>query len=261
VKKVKVLHPITRLIVGGAQENTIFTAAMLDKSKFQVDVLSGLQTGSEGSLIDEAKDQGINLLFIKELVREISPFKDLIALIKLFIAIRKINYSIVHTHSSKAGILGRWAARLAGVPIIIHTIHGWSFHEYLPTYQKQLFILLEKITSKITDSLVFVSEADIDTGIKQGIGNKSQYRLIRSAIPRVEFNHRKTNQRLIREKFGIPEDFLVIGNVGRLSDQKNPFEWVAIAQQISREMNKSFFLLVGLVHVKIPVRKHGDFYH
>ena len=166
-KNIKVLHPITRLIVGGAQENTIFTAALLDKSIFEVDIVSGVQTGSEGSLIEEAKDKGINLIFIKELVREISPLKDLIAVIKMYITMRNNSYDIVHTHSSKAGILGRWAAKLAGVPVIIHTIHGWSFHDYLPSFQKQLYISIEKITAKITDALVFVSDSDKETAIKE----------------------------------------------------------------------------------------------
>jgi glycosyltransferase involved in cell wall biosynthesis len=258
VTKIKVLHPITRLIVGGAQENTIYTAACLDKSKFHVDIVSGLQTGSEGSLIEEAKEQGINLFFIKELVREISPIKDVTTLIKLYITMRNNNYKIVHTHSSKAGILGRWAAKLAGVPIIIHTIHGWSFHDYLPSYQKHLYIYLEKITAKITDTLVVVSEVDMDTGIKEGIGNIPQYRLIRSAISRNEFYHLERNKEKIRKKLGIPDDALIIGNVGRLSDQKNPIEWVNIAHQISMEIDKTFFLLVGDGPLRLEVEKIID---
>lgn len=245
VKKIKVLHPITRLIVGGAQENTIYTAAHLDKSKFQVDVISGVQTGSEGSLIEEANEQGVNLLFVNELVREISLLKDITALKKLYNTMRNNRYDIVHTHSSKAGILGRLAAKMAGIPVIIHTIHGWSFHDYLPSYQKQLYIFLEKIAAKFSDALVFVSEADLEIGLKNGIGKKSQYRLIRSAIPRIHFNHLDKNKEINRMKLGIPDNVLVIGNVGRLSDQKNPIEWIQIAQKISLEEDNVVFLLVG----------------
>lgn len=255
VKKIKVLHPITRLIVGGAQENTIYTAAMLDKSKFQVDVLSGVQTGSEGSLIEEAEEQGINLLFINELVREISPIKDVTALIKMFISMRNNSYDIVHTHSSKAGILGRFAAKLAGIPVIIHTIHGWSFHDYLPSYQKQLYIYLEKIAAKFSDALVFVSEADLETGLKIGIGKKSKYRLIRSAIPRIQFNNLEKNKEINRKKLGIPDNVLVIGNVGRLSDQKNPIDWIQIAKKISLEEDNVFFLLVGDGPLRLDVQE------
>jgi len=255
VKKIRVLHPITRLIVGGAQENTIFTAALLDKTKFQVDILSGVQTGSEGSLIEEANEQGINLLFINELVREISPLKDVTALIKLYIAMRNNRYNIVHTHSSKAGILGRLAAKMAGIPVIVHTIHGWSFHDYLPSYQKHLFIYLEKIAAKFSDALVFVSEADLETGLKNGIGKKSQYRLIRSAIPRIQFNNLEKNKEINRKKLGIPDNVLVIGNVGRLSDQKNPIEWIQIAQKISLEEDNVVFLLVGDGPLRLDVEE------
>jgi len=255
VKKIRVLHPITRLIVGGAQENTIFTAALLDKTKFQVDILSGVQTGSEGSLIEEANEQGINLLFINELVREISPLKDVTALIKLYIAMRNNRYNIVHTHSSKAGILGRLAAKMAGIPVIVHTIHGWSFHDYLPSYQKHLFIYLEKIAAKFSDALVFVSEADLETGLKNGIGKKSQYRLIRSAIPRIQFNNLEKNKEINRKKLGIPDNVLVIGNVGRLSDQKNPIEWIQIAQKISLEEDNVVFLLVGDGPLRLDVKE------
>ena len=255
MKKIRVLHPITRLIVGGAQENTIFTAALLDKTKFQVDILSGVQTGSEGSLIEEANEQGINLLFINELVREISPLKDVTALIKLYIAMRNNRYNIVHTHSSKAGILGRLAAKMAGIPVIVHTIHGWSFHDYLPSYQKHLFIYLEKIAAKFSDALVFVSEADLETGLKNGIGKKSQYRLIRSAIPRIQFNNLEKNKEINRKKLGIPDNVLVIGNVGRLSDQKNPIEWIQIAQKISLEEDNVVFLLVGDGPLRLDVEE------
>jgi glycosyltransferase involved in cell wall biosynthesis len=245
MKTIRVLHAITRLIVGGAQENTIYTAAMLDNSKFKVDVLSGLQTGSEGSLIEEANEKRINLLFIDELVREISPVNDGITLFKLYNTMRNNHYDIVHTHSSKAGILGRWAARLAGVPVIIHTIHGWSFHEYLPSFQKNIYIFLEKITARFTDVLVVVSESDFNIGINEGIGRKSQYRLIRSAIPRIKFNHIEKENNTIRKKLQIPDHVVVIGNVGRLSDQKNPLEWIHIAHRLSKEMENVIFLLVG----------------
>jgi glycosyltransferase involved in cell wall biosynthesis len=245
MKTIRVLHAITRLIVGGAQENTIYTAAMLDNSKFKVDVLSGLQTGSEGSLIEEANEKRINLLFIDELVREISPVNDGITLFKLYNTMRNNHYDIVHTHSSKAGILGRWAARLAGVPVIIHTIHGWSFHEYLPSFQKNIYIFLEKITARFTDVLVVVSESDFNIGINEGIGRKSQYRLIRSAIPRIKFNHMEKENNTIRKKLQIPDHVVVIGNVGRLSDQKNPLEWIHIAHRLSKEMENVIFLLVG----------------
>ncbi len=110
----KVLHPITRLIIGGAQENTLLTAQLLDKTKWEVEIVSGPQTGSEGSLIEAVQERGIPLILEPTMVRELNPVKDLLALLRLTQLMRRGKYTIVHTHSSKAGILGRWAAKLAG---------------------------------------------------------------------------------------------------------------------------------------------------
>ena len=138
------LHVITRLIVGGAQENTLYTAALLDPNRYQVEVLSGPQTGSEGSLIEEARQRGIPLTILPELVRQIEPLKDAAALFKLRRFIRRGKFQIVHTHSSKAGVLARLAAHLEGVPVIVHTVHGWSFHDYMPPATRKLYHLLER---------------------------------------------------------------------------------------------------------------------
>jgi len=139
---IPVLHVITRLIVGGAQENTLYTAQRLDPARYRGDVITGPQTGSEGSLIEEAQAQGIRLEILPGLLRQISPLNELRTLWRLYRRMRHERYAIVHTHSSKAGILGRLAARLAGVPVIIHTVHGWSFHDYMPALTRRAYILL-----------------------------------------------------------------------------------------------------------------------
>ncbi len=240
-----VLHPITRLIVGGAQENTMLTAARLDPARFQVEVLSGPQTGSEGSLIEEVRQRGIPLVLLPQLVREINPGKDFVALWKLFRLIRQNRYSIVHTHSSKAGILGRLAAKLAGTPFIVHTVHGWSFHEYMPAPLRHIYILLERWMARFTDKLIAVAQCDIEKGLASGIGAPEKYSLIRSAIPLDEFNPERYARGEVRGALGIPQDALVIGNVGRFSAQKNPLDWVRVAGIVGRARPVTYFLLVG----------------
>ena len=145
MEQVKVLHIITRLIVGGAQENTLLTADLLDQSRWSVDVISGPQTGPEGSLWSFASERGISTEGSDHLVREIHPVKDLLAVIYLYRRIRRGGYAIVHTHSSKAGILGRIAARCARVPLIVHTVHGWSFHEHMSA-ARRLLVLSSLVT-------------------------------------------------------------------------------------------------------------------
>ncbi|MBN2004651.1 MAG: glycosyltransferase, partial [Anaerolineae bacterium] len=143
MSKISILHLITRLIVGGAQENTMYTAALLDPTRYAVEVISGPQTGSEGSLIEELRARGVALTILPELVREVHLRNDWVALWKLYRRMRAGHYTIVHTHSSKAGILGRLAAKLAGVPVIVHTVHGWSFHDYMSPLVRAVYVLLE----------------------------------------------------------------------------------------------------------------------
>lgn len=257
VKPVKVLHIITRLIVGGAQENTIYTALMLPEKQYRVDVISGPQTGSEGSLIQEFTAQGGNLRIVDNLVREISPINDLLALVKLIRIIKREKYSIVHTHSSKAGIIGRLAAYIAGVPVIVHTVHGWSFHSHMPVYTKALFVFLERWARKITDKMIVVTERDIEKGLRENIGSAKDYMLIRSAIPLDQFkplDRKEINN--YRQSLGIPQDVYVVGNVGRLSPQKNPLGWLKVAEKILKRVPDTFFLLVGDGPLRDDVEKY-----
>ena len=244
-KPVRVLHIITRLIVGGAQENTIYTALMLDKTKYRIDVLTGPQTGAEGSLIEEFRDRGGNLIILREMIREISPVNDFLAFTKLVRLIKMGHYDIVHTHSSKAGVLGRMAAKLAGVPLIIHTVHGWSFHSHMSRWIAGVYIWLEKFSEKITDKLIVVTTLDVKKGLDVGIGKKDKYKLIRSAINLEAFNPKLYDKKVTRKRLGIPADALVVGNVGRLSIQKNPMEWLRVASLLSEKMGNIYFLMVG----------------
>ena len=170
MSKTLILHPITRLIIGGAQENTMLTCDLLDKTDWQAEIISGPQTGSEGSLIEEVRRRGVSLTIEPALVREINPIKDVLALLRLWRFIKKKRYVIVHTHSSKAGLLGRWAAWLAGTPIIIHTVHGWGHTDRQHPLVRQFYIGLEKLTLPMTDRMVAVSPRDIEKGLRDGIG-------------------------------------------------------------------------------------------
>lgn len=242
---VRVLHPITRLIVGGAQENTMYTAIMLDQKRFQVEIISGPQTGSEGSLIDEIRQRDTPLTILPELVREINPWKDALATWHLYQLMKSAQYTIVHTHSSKAGILGRLAARWAGVPIIIHTVHGWSFHDHMNTGLRWVYVILERIAASISDMMIVVSDRDIQKGVNENIGRSRQYRLIRSAIPLDDFNPDKVDRSTVRQELGIPGDVPVLGNVGRFSPQKNPLDWVEVAIRVAQLIPNCHFLMVG----------------
>ncbi|MBF0451329.1 MAG: glycosyltransferase family 4 protein [Candidatus Magnetomorum sp.] len=244
-QKIRVLHPITRLIIGGAQENTMLTASYLDHSQWSVDILSGIQTASEGSIINEVRDRQLSLFLEPDLVREIHPLKDLKALFRLIRLIKKQKYDIVHTHSSKAGIIGRWAAWLADVPVIVHTVHGWGHHDQQSPLIRQFYILLEKITLKITDQLIAVSGKNIHKGLADGIGKGTDYSVIRSGIELDRFGHPTIDKETMRKQLMIPSDATVIGTVIRLSPQKAPLDFIEAAALLARQMDKMYFVIVG----------------
>jgi glycosyltransferase involved in cell wall biosynthesis len=242
---IKVCQIITRLIVGGAQETVLHIGELLPKDQFQVSVISGPQTGSEGSLIEECQAKGIPLTILPELVREVNPGKDIKAIWRLYRFLREGKFDIAHTHSSKAGVLGRMAARLAGIPVIVHTVHGWSFHESMPAITKQAYVLLERLSALYTDQLIVVTQRDIDKGLNAGVSSPEKYKLIRSAIPLNIFDPAAYDKQTVRCELGIPSEALVLGNVGRFSPQKNPLTWIKVAGRVSRELPDCFFLLVG----------------
>lgn len=244
-RPIPVLHPITRLIIGGAQENTMLTADLLDKRQWAAAIISGPQTGPEGSLIEEVRARGIPLTLEPALVRELNPLKDLLAFFRLFKFIKQGRFTIVHTHSSKAGIVGRWAARAAGAPIIVHTVHGWGHHERQHLLVRAVYILLEKLTLPITARLIVVSPRDIDKGLQAGIGRLDDYVVIRSGIELERFGHPCRTREHVRLELNVPPDASVVGTVTRLSPQKAPLDFVQAAGLIAHTRPDTYFVIVG----------------
>jgi glycosyltransferase involved in cell wall biosynthesis len=243
--RTRVLHLITRLIVGGAQENTLASVARVAPDRYESHLWSGPQTGTEGSLFDEARRQDISVRVVPGLIREIRPIQDLLAVWRLARLMRRERFDIVHTHTSKAGIVGRIAARIAGAPIVIQTAHGWGFHDHLPRWRKAAYVLLERLTARWTDCLVSVSEETTRFGLQYGIGSKERYRLIRSGIPFEGFSPDSDRGARMREEIGLEPDALVIGSVGRLTDQKNPIDFVRLGIELAPRFDRLRLLYVG----------------
>jgi glycosyltransferase involved in cell wall biosynthesis len=245
IRPLRVLHVITRMIVGGAQENTMLSCALIDRARFPSDLLCGPQTGSEGELHTETRSRGVRLLIEPSLVREVDPRHDLVALWRLYRFLRTHRYDVVHLHSSKAGILGRVAARLAGVPVVVHTAHGWPFTREQSGLGRFLDITLERFCAPFCDTIVVVAEPDRADGLRLGIGRPDQYRLIRSGVEIEHYRDVPLSRTEARRRLGVPEDAFVIGTVGRLSPQKSPLDLLAAFERVAAAHPEAHLVLVG----------------
>jgi glycosyltransferase involved in cell wall biosynthesis len=241
----KVTHIITRLVIGGAQENTLATVLGLrQKPGVEVKLISGPTTGPEGSLEPEAAEIPGLLTIVPDLVRPVHPLKDFIALRKLEKILRVQKPDIVHTHSGKAGILGRLAAKRAGVPVIIHTIHGPSFGKFQNAAANFIFRAAEKKAARATSHFIVVADAMKEQYLAAGIGSPEQYTRIFSGFPLEPFLAAKNDLEL-RKKLGIAPDDFVIGKIARLFRLKGHDDLFAVAPELVRRNPKIKFLLVG----------------
>ncbi len=237
--KINLLYVITKLELGGAQKQLLGLMGSLEKEEFNL----FLFTAKDGPLLGDAcAIGGLSVKRSRFLERPLNLFKDALALFEMCAFIKKNNINIVHTHSSKAGILGRWAARLAGVKVIIHTVHGWPFNDYQPVLLRKFYIFLERLTSRFTDKLVVVSACDKYRGLNNRIGHEGKYCLIRYGIDHGEFT---VNGNSIRKEFGVEEGDLVVGTVACLKPQKSPQDFIRLASSIHKALPNVKFILVG----------------
>ncbi len=241
----RVTHVITRLIVGGAQENTVASVLGLKaKSGLQVDLISGPSEGPEGSLEKQFVHHPGTLRITPELVRPIRPWKDWLALRRLREIFRQERPDIVHTHSGKAGVVGRLAAAGAGVPIIVHTIHGPSFGSFQRAIPNRVFRSAERRAAKVTTHFVTVAEAMKRQYLAAGIGRPDQYTRIFSGFTLEPFLS-ASNDPQLRAKFGLrPQDF-VVGKIARLVKLKGHADLFRIAPSLVQNCPQIRFLLVG----------------
>lgn len=241
----RVIHVITRLIVGGAQENTIASVLGLrEKPAMDVSLISGPTQGPEGSLESAFRNHPEFLTVLPSLVRPVHPWKDgcaVLALTKLFQARRP---DLVHTHSGKAGVLGRLAAHRAGVPIRIHTIHGPSFGPFQGPWPNLVFKTAERFAARHTTHFVSVADAMTRQYLAAGIGRAEDFSRVFSGFQLEPFLKAK-NDPALRAALGIaPADF-VIGNISRLFKLKGHDDLFAVAAALVKECPHFKFLLIG----------------
>src|SRR5579859_663072 len=212
----RVTHVITRLIVGGAQENTIASVlGFQNKRGWEVDLISGMSTGSEGSLESSFARFPDRLRFLPDLVRPVHPWKDWRAKRRLVELFTREKPDIVHTHSGKAGFLGRLAAARVGVPIIIHTIHGPSFGPFQRMVANWMFRTAEKRAGKVTTHFVVVANAMTRQYLAAGIGTPGLYTRIFSGFSLDPYLTIQPDPEL-RAKYGLAPGYFIVGMIARL---------------------------------------------
>ena len=241
----RVTHVITRLIVGGAQENTVASVLVLrEKPGLHVNLVAGPTVGPEGSLEPVLGTQPGLLTIVPQLVRPLHPWKDWLALRRLTEVFRACPPQIVHTHSGKAGVLGRLAAARAGVPIIVHTIHGPSFGPFQSAPANLLFRSAERYAARATTHFVVVAEAMKQQYLSAGIGSPDRYTKIFSGFPLEPFLA-SANDLGLRAKLGLTPEDIVIGKIARLFKLKGHEDLFTIAPTLVRSCPRIKFLLVG----------------
>jgi glycosyltransferase involved in cell wall biosynthesis len=241
----RVTHIITRLVIGGAQENTIATVlGLLGKPDVTVKLISGPTTGPEGSLENRVASQPGLLSIVPSLVRPVHPWKDWLALRQLTRLLQEQKPDIVHTHSGKAGILGRMAAARAGVPIIIHHIHGPSFGNFQGALANQVFTAAERYAGKFTTHFVCSAHAMTKLYLSAGIGRPEMYTRVWSGFDIAPFLH-ATNDLLLRDQLKIPRDAFVLGKIARLFPLKGHDDVLNVFQKILPACPHAHLLFIG----------------
>jgi len=248
-----VAHIITKLELGGAQQNTLFTVAHLDPARFRPLLI----TGETGLLDQDARSlSGVALYQVAALVRPLRPWQDLRALFALTALLKRLKPVIVHTHSSKAGILGRLAAWLAGVPIIVHTIHGFGVTPSQPSWLRSLLILMERMAARVTTQFFAVSEATRRQGMALGLFPADRCAVIRSGVDLDMLRRTQVDVTTKRQALRLALDQPVVGMIAPFKPQKAPLDFVSMAELVHRARPDAQFLLVGDGELRGEIEAH-----
>lgn len=245
-RKTTILHIITKMAVGGAQMNTLISCREITKMGYPSAVLTGPEISPEGTFSDLTEKYGIPVFTAPHLIRKLSLLHDLKAYSEIRDIIDQNEFSIVHTHGSKAKFLGRLAAAHAKTPVkIVQTVHGWSFFDTMSPLHKAFYSVLERFGYKYADSNIVVSPHDIRKGVNWGIGKPEDYQLIRSGVEFDAFFAQRNNKISARKRLGIPPDYPVVGTVIRLASQKHPEAIVDVAERVKVSIPNVQFVIVG----------------
>jgi glycosyltransferase involved in cell wall biosynthesis len=242
----KIVHVITRLIIGGAQENTLLTVEGLHhRHGDDVTLITGPAEGPEGDLFGQAERLGLNVELMPELVRAIRPMTDLRAYRLLRKAIRLHRPDVVHTHSAKAGISGRAAAWRERVPAVVHTIHGLPFGPSESRSKNWMYVELERWAARRCHAIVSVCDAMTEQALAAGVGRPEQFLTVYSGMDVDAFLNPPRPRALVRGELGLEDEEIAFGTVARLFERKGHDDVLAVAPEILRANPLVRFVFIG----------------
>jgi len=242
----RIVHVITRLILGGAQENTLLTVEGLHhRHRDDVTLITGPAEGPEGDLFARAEAQGLKVELMPELVRAVRPKTDYQAYRQLRKAIRRLKPEVVHTHSSKAGIVGRAAAWDENVPAIVHTIHGLPFGPFESALKNRLYITLERWAARRCHAIVSVCDAMTTQALAAGVGRPEQFQTVYSGMDVDAFLNPPRPRAEIRKELELADDEVAFATVARLFELKGHDDILAVAGDVLKENPKVRFIWIG----------------
>ncbi len=242
----RIVHVITRLIIGGAQENTLLTVDDLHHHYHDdVTLITGPAEGPEGDLFDRARERELKVEVMPELVRPIRPATDMRAYRKLRSAFRRIKPDVVHTHSSKAGILGRAAAWHERVPAVVHTIHGMPFGTFESPLRNRLYIALERWAARRCHAIVSVCDAMTEQALAAGVGQPDQFSTVYSGMDADAFLNPRRSRDEVRRELGLADDEVAFATVARLFELKGHDDLIAVAPAILKSNPQVRFVWIG----------------
>lgn len=241
----KIVHVITRLIVGGAQENTLLSCRGLAERGHAVILVAGPETGPEGSLWNETQDSGFETILLPHLRRAVRPLDDIRAYRELKAVFLDKKPEIVHTHSSKAGILARAAAKSAGVPILVHTIHGMSFNRTQTRVVQFTYRRMERHVAGYTNKFVSVADAMTKQAVAAGLAQDDKFLTIRSGMETERFRPDHVTRASVRRDWGFSDEDVVVGTVARLFVHKGYEALLAVMPRLVEAHPRLRFVWVG----------------
>jgi len=267
-RKNKIVHVITRVDKGGSAQNTLLTVLGTDTKKYDVLLFKGPTHESRMSQdenasvmadIQKAQWKRIKFVTIPLLVRRINPAYDAWAFLCLFLLLIKEKPTIVHTHTSKAGFLGRLAARLARVPIIVHTPHGHVFFGYFGLLKTRMFICLEKYAARITDRIVALTRGEKEDYRLFQIAPEEKIVVINSGVELGKIKDLSLEERKnLKRQLGLPEKSFVIGTAGRLEPVKGPEFLIEAAKVILSHYPQTYFVFAGDGPLRLKLERKAD---